>query len=397
MAFMAQPTQSKSGLYYLRRRIPKELRPYFPSHGEFYRVSFKTKDAREARIRYPAENARLEERFRNARLQLTGDHSPTLQSDLPVAQIKRKTSEDFYGFLRQMPTQSKGIRNLGAHEQIERAKQQDLPLLTSLTIKNKLMGLSAVLTYALKMEYVTENAVIASGITKSLSKAGAKQTRTAPRKGYTEAELIQVFTSPVFKGEWAPPRASFGAAWTWLPLLLCYTGARREEIAQMKANEVRQSEDGIWHLDLLGTADEGSDDDRTLKTNGSHRLVALHQDLIDLGFVDYVLGPPARGQLFPSLKTNPDGYYGHNFGKQWGGYLRKVADLDSPVSPSHGFRHAFKTMCRNVGIPEEIHDAITGHDDGSVSRRYGERHLLKTQYEQLGAPAEHCAPGGAFG
>jgi hypothetical protein len=30
--------------------------------------------------------------------------------------------------------------------------------------------------------------------------------------------------------------------------LLCYTGARREEVAQMKANEVRKSEDGIWHM-----------------------------------------------------------------------------------------------------------------------------------------------------
>lgn len=32
---------------------------------------------------------------------------------------------------------------------------------------------------------------------------------------------------------------------------------------------------------------------------------------------------------------------------------------------------------------DEIHDAITGHDDGSVSSSYGERHLLKVQQEQL--------------
>jgi integrase len=57
--------------------------------------------------------------------------------------------------------------------------------------------------------------------------------------------------------------------------------------------------------------------------------------------------------------------------------------LDTPVRPSHGFQHSFKTMCREAGIPEEIHDSITGHDDGSVSRGYGERHLLKTQYEHL--------------
>ncbi|MGY4494023.1 hypothetical protein [Pseudomonas sp. TE3610] len=151
----------------------------------------------------------------------------------------------------------------------------------------------------------------------------------------------------------------------------------------MKANEVRKSEDGIWHLDLLGTVDEDADDSRTLKTSGSHRLVALHQDLIDLGFIDCVSSLPANGQLFPALKTNPDGYYGHNFGKQWGGCVRKVARLDSPASPSHGFRHAFITMCRAAGMPEEIRDCTTGHDDGFISRRYGERSFIKVQMEHL--------------
>ncbi|RMO57498.1 hypothetical protein ALQ37_200073 [Pseudomonas syringae pv. aptata] len=107
-------------------------------------------------------------------------------------------------------------------------------MLSSAKIKNKLMELSSVLAYAVKMEYFTENPVVASGITKSLRKASTKQSRTATRKGYTQAELIKVFSSPLFKIQWVAPRASFGEARKWLPLLLCYTGARREEIAQIK-------------------------------------------------------------------------------------------------------------------------------------------------------------------
>ncbi|WP_245398015.1 site-specific integrase [Pseudomonas germanica] len=148
-----------------------------------------------------------------------------LLGDLPVKQIKRKTIEEFYGLLRQMSSRGEGLKALNAYEQIARAKQLDLPLLGSATIKNKLMGLSSVLAYAGKMEYITENPVVASGITKSLRKASAKQSRTATRKGYTQAELIKVFSSPLFKGQWVAPRASFGEAWKWLPLLLCYTGA----------------------------------------------------------------------------------------------------------------------------------------------------------------------------
>lgn len=561
MAFMAQPTKDgRTGIYYIRRRIPEDAKPYLPAMGAFYKRSLQTKDPREAKVRFAAEWARSEELFLNARLQSSGTHTPTLQDaiqlaarwakreqdamdtrgdftsplvdvgdgeyetlaefldghsakailastsmslrhredldelisqellseglplplpessfqanlretflgrqlelsalaykrlrgdyattlqlpsatplsahkakrqdapetlsrvfeswsrrtldlgngnrdvkktvseyqttvqrfvellgDIPITDIKRKTVDEFSGLLRRLPSQGKGIRKLNAHEQIARADQLDLPRLGNATIKNKLMGLSSVLAYAVQMELISENPVTASGITKVLSRASSKEARTAPRKGYTQAELIKIFSSPLFKGEWSPPRASFGEAWKWVPLLLCYTGARREEIAQMKANEVRLSEDGVWYLDLLGIS-EGSEDGRTLKTKGSHRMVALHPDLINLGFIKYAQGLPTSGPLFPRLKANPGGWYGHNFGKQWGLYLRKVAELDTPVSPSHGFRHAFKTMCREAGIPEEIHDAITGHDNGSVSRSYGERHLLKTQYEQL--------------
>ncbi|WP_206298883.1 hypothetical protein, partial [Pseudomonas viridiflava] len=41
-----------------------------------------------------------------------------------------------------------------------------------------------------------------------------------------------------------------------------------------------------------------------MKTKDSHRLVVIHQDLIDLGFIEYVKGLPASGQLLrPSSLT----------------------------------------------------------------------------------------------
>lgn len=306
-----------------------------------------------------------------------------LLGDLPVERIRRKTVEEFQGFLRRLPSKGDGIRALNAPEQIAKADALDLPRLSTATVKNRLMALSAVLSYAVRMEYLAENPVTTSGITQQLAKASSKAARTAPRKSYTRTELITIFSSPAFRGEWLPPRASFGKAWFWLPLLLCYSGARREEIAQMRASEVRQSEDGIWYLDLMSTPEEDGNDKRTMKTLGSHRAVAVHPDLIELGLLDYVAELPQDGQLFPLLTPSPDGWYGHNFGKRWGEYLKKVVGLQSPVRPAHGFRHAFKTMCREAGIPEEVHDAMTGHDNGSVSRKYGERQLLHIQREHL--------------
>lgn len=307
-----------------------------------------------------------------------------LQGDLTVEGIRRVTVQEFQTQLRRMPSKGVGIRSLSAKEQIAKAEAEALPRLSATTVKNRLMALSSVLSYAARMELIPENPVTASGITKQLAKAVNKAGRMSKRRHYERQELMRIFSSPIYSSGWRSPRAAFGEAWFWLPLLLCYTGARREEIAQLQAGEVRESEEGIWYLSLLSTADEGDLDlDRTVKTLGSHRVVALHPDVIELGFMDYVRKLPSKGPLFPGLVANPGGWYGHNFGKRWSDYLKNTAGLNSPVAPSHGFRHTFKTMCREAGIPEDIHDAMTGHDDGSVSRKYGDRQLLAVQAEQM--------------
>lgn len=127
-----------------------------------------------------------------------------------------------------------------------------------------------------------------------------------------------------------------------------------------------------------------------MKTEGSRRRVPLHPDLISLGFLEYAGNLPANGQLFPHLKASPAGFYGANWGKAWAKYLREVAHVYSPASPSHGFRHTFKTLSRGAGIPEDIHDAITGHSDGSVSRDYGTMPLSRIVEELAKYPS---APG----
>ncbi|WP_313220177.1 hypothetical protein [Stutzerimonas nitrititolerans] len=45
--------------------------------------------------------------------------------------------------------------------------------------------------------------------------------------------------------------------------------------------------------------------------------------------------------------------------------------LQSAAKPAHGFRHAFKTLCREVSIPKEVHDWLTGHAASNVGDSYG--------------------------
>jgi integrase len=110
-----------------------------------------------------------------------------------------------------------------------------------------------------------------------------------------------------------------------------------------------------------------------IKTKGGEpRTVPLHEHLLAQGFLEFVRerGP---GPLFydPARSTN-------NKTAPWelrAGYLarwvRKSCGLsDFNVDPNHAWRHTFKTIALEVGIPERISDALTGHKATKVARQY---------------------------
>ncbi len=303
-----------------------------------------------------------------------------LFSDLPLDKITRATIQEYRSKLAMFPAKAKGAAKLTAHQLLAAAEANQLPTLSHATVRNKLRALSAVLGYAVRLDWIKENPVEASGIAKAASRA-ASANSTRKRKDYSLVELRQIFQSPAFsQPDWRLPRRDFGRAFYWLPLLMYYTGARREEVAQLRARDALNSEEEVPYLSILAT--QGDDDGgRTVKTLGSRRKVPLHPDLIALGFLEYAKAIPPDGQLFPKLKPNPAGYYGVNWGRAWAHYLRSVIGLDCSASPAHGFRHTFKTLCRQQGIPEDVHDAITGHSNGSVGRDYGTMPLKRIAQE----------------
>lgn len=313
-----------------------------------------------------------------------------LVGDPPVREITREVVRRYRDEVARLPVKGEGIRKLSAMEKIAKADAEALPRVSPGTIRNKLAALSTVLAYAVRMEYLRENPVVAGQFLRQAAKAVSTGRAAARgRKHYEKNELEAIFTSAIFNGSgWRPPRATFGEAWYWLPLLMYYTGARLEELAQLNVGDVC-SETGCHFLSILNSEEE-ADGSRGVKTASSRRDIPLHPDLIALGFLTYVAGLPA-GQVFPGLTPDPKGYFGTNFGRRWAEYLRTVAGVDSPANPSHGFRHTFKTLCREADIPEDVHDAITGHAGGnSVARGYGVMTLTRMAREIAQLPT---APG----
>lgn len=300
-----------------------------------------------------------------------------LYGDLPVSAIDRQKVQEYRQDLLQLPNKAPGLRGLSIRERIALAASEDLPLLAMKTVKVKLMMLSAVLGYAVEMGLLQENPVTASGASKRLDKAATKRAKVAP-KDYSMEELVKIFQGPAHTESWRSPRADLGEALYWVPLLAAYTGARREELCQLYVSDVKTHKEGIHYLSILEADD---DKGRTVKTQGSRRFVPLHLDLIELGFLRYLEGLPKNGQLFPGLPADSGGWYGIKFGLHWERYLRDRVSLQSSAKPAHGFRHSFKTLCRAVGIPEDVHDALTGHADGSVSRDYGQMPISRLAEE----------------
>ena len=113
-----------------------------------------------------------------------------------------------------------------------------------------------------------------------------------------------------------------------------------------------------------------------VKTKPSRRRIPIHQTLLDLEFLEYVetLRRAKDERLFPGLKQNRSGRWTPAWSKWWGRYARRKANIVDPRKVLHSFRHTFKDACRACHIPEEVHDALTGHSGSGVGRTYGALH-----------------------
>lgn len=149
----------------------------------------------------------------------------------------------------------------------------------------------------------------------------------------------------------------------WVPWLAAYTGARVGELVQLWKQDVMREGQHCWTIRL--TPEAGP-----IKTNEA-RVVVLHPHLAELGFLAFVESAPA-GHLF--LKPGAGGdVLGplQTLKNRLAEFVRKVV-TDPNVMPMHGFRHRFKTIGMEAGIPMRVLDAIQGHAPRTVGEAYGE-------------------------
>jgi integrase len=179
---------------------------------------------------------------------------------------------------------------------------------------------------------------------------------------FTDQELAKLFADAKF--EIAPAKHKTGTALPWASLISAFTGCRLEEVAQLKAADIKQT-DGIWYFEFCR--------DGNGKTEAATRIVPLHRALMDAGLLRYRDALGSGSMLFPGLTSRKS--KGSKLGPKLGdafNWWRKQLGIVRPGVNFHSFRHTVGDRLRKAGVSEDDRAALLGHEDERItSRVYG--------------------------
>jgi integrase len=161
-----------------------------------------------------------------------------------------------------------------------------------------------------------------------------------------EAELQKIFEADLYLKKSKLPDLYWG------PLIALFTGARAEELASLDISQIFHVK-GVYIIHIL----DG-------KTVNAKRRVPIHEQLLDLGFLDYVNCVKGAGytKLFPHLQDGKNGYK-KNMCRQFGEYLDlPEVNIVDPLKVFHSFRHTVVTALTNAGVNDGLKRVLVGHD-----------------------------------
>jgi integrase len=281
--------------------------------------------------------------------------------------------------LQRTPTNAKKkYPELSPKETVEAAAKDNAPLLGVTSRNNYLQNLSTLYSFAAKeLDYEGDNPFKG----RSNSKA-AKKNQREQRNPLSKDHLKQLFQSPLFTGCkslascYRPgslvPKESHKY---WVPMIGLYTGMRMQEILQLYVADVYQTND-IWVFDL-----NENHKDQKLKSPQSKRLVPIHHNLLDLGFLEF-LGSKRAGRLFEDAPLANDGTYSSTFSKWFSRYLSNIG-IKTDRTSFHSLRHNMKDFFREVGESDELAENFMGRSTGTTGEAYGSGFSVKRYSEAL--------------
>lgn len=237
--------------------------------------------------------------------------------------------------------------------------------ITAVTVNNRLRKLTAFVNWCKANGYVTDNPLAGMKV----MTGSAKEARLS----FDRHDLVALLDHEALRKE-----ARKNPWRYWLPLLGRATGARLEELCQLRVDDFIEQQ-GIQCIRI----DDGHEG-QNLKNASSRRILPIHPALLDLGLLLYVESVRASGadRVFPELDA-VRGKLGHAPSKWFGRYKTKLGITDARKT-FHSFRHTLIDDLRDAGVQDSLIKRIAGHEDGAVTFSiYGSRSPLKAMVEAI--------------
>ena len=294
-------------------------------------------------------------------------------AEIPIRTFGHDTMRDTKATLQKLPNRmnSRAIfKGKSVSEIIEINETAGVPVLDVNTVNQYITSLGTFFTWCVQNGYMEKN--YADGV-----KIKTRKTKRPDeiRLAFDSADLLAIFGSKEYREDKFRESYQF-----WLPVLGLYTGARMNELAQLRLDDIRVVDD----IPSLVFQEDGRDKEISIKNAASMRTVPLHPFIVDeLNFMEHVQTLKAEGKtrLFTELPFQNNNY-GHQASK-WFGRYKKACGMESGQKVFHCFRHTLSDNLKQQLITETIIDELTGHAvQGETMGRYGKRYSVEVLYRE---------------
>jgi integrase len=279
-------------------------------------------------------------------------------------------------FIALPPNATKRFPGMTLLQAGEIAKRDRHATLTTQTINSHLNKMSTMLNWAVPEEWIDRNP--ASGL-------AIDESDKNRREPFSQEQLRAIFTAPIYTGcqddemGYAKPglarprRSRF-----WVPLLSLLHGLRLNEACQLRAEDFVER-DGIAAIRI-----RAAEADQRVKSRAGTRIVPLHPEIINIGFVNYIRSAPTDGdgRVFPELQKDARGYYSDAFQKWFSRFLQ-ASGAGKAGTTFHSFRHGWADRLREAEVPEDRRRALGGWASTGVDAGYGKGFPLRILAEDI--------------
>jgi integrase len=227
----------------------------------------------------------------------------------------------------------------------------------------------------------------------SLLRISIKNRGRNLRNPFAKDELIALFSLPAFTGcagwdrrnPFKPGPHVFHRALYFAPILLYYTGARRDEICGLVRDDI-YLDAPIPYIHIRENAQ------RHIKNDQSERKIPIHSEVLRLGFAEYVhkIRDLRYALVFPDLHSpTTSSPLGDRLYDEIAGALAEVVPEEGrrkKVVPEegrrkkvlHSLRHTVGSSLKGSGIVSEMRADLLGHKGKTATEEtYSENAALK--------------------